>query len=282
MHDKQPERRETADYFHLDDFYGLSMLSARYHQQKFSRHTHEGFCIGVIEDGVQQFFRTGSNHYAPAGDIILVNSDEIHTGSSALETGWAYRAIYPTPDMLDTLMRDLKTTDQRFVPWFTSAVVHDPGLSAQLRLLFDLLLKPDNRLLKGSLLLSTLAWLITRYNKTNFSRVEITPAGQRLQYIADMMNSQPETDYALDDLAALANLSPWYFLRQFRQRYGMPPHAWLIQARLRKARQLLIDGGRPADISVQCGFTDQSHFTRHFKRAMGISPGKFIHNRLTR
>ena len=86
------------------------------------------------------------------------------------------------------------------------------------------------------------------------------------------MNSHPETDYSLDELAAMANLSPWYFLRQFRLRYGMPPHAWLIQARLRKARQLLQNGDRPADVSLQCGFTDQSHFTRHFKRAMGVSP----------
>ncbi len=94
-----------------------------------------------------------------------------------------------------------------------------------------------------------------------------------------MMNSHPETDYSLDELAAMANLSPWYFLRQFRLRYGMPPHAWLIQARLRKARQLLQNGDRPADVSLQCGFTDQSHFTRHFKRAMGVSPGKFMQHR---
>ena len=158
-------------------------------------------------------------------------------------------------------------------------MVHDPGLAAQLRLLFDVLLKPDNQLLKGSLLLSTLAWLITRHNKKGFRPAEITPAGQRLQHIAEMMNSHPETDYSLDELAAMANLSPWYFLRQFRLRYGMPPHAWLIQARLRKARQLLQNGGRPADVSLQCGFTDQSHFTRHFKRAMGVSPGKFMQRR---
>lgn len=66
-----------------------------------------------------------------------------------------------------------------------------------------------------------------------------------------MMNSHPETDYSLDELAAMANLSPWYFLRQFRLRYGMPPHAWLIQARLRKARQLLQNGDRPGG----CFFT---------------------------
>ena len=130
-----------------------------------------------------------------------MNSDEIHTGSSALETGWAYRAIYPTPEMLDALMQDLKSADQGFVPWFSHAVVHDPGLAAQLRLLFDMLLKPDNRLLKGSLLLSTLAWLITRHNKKGFRPAEITPAGQRLQHLSLIHISEPtrqaEISYAV-------------------------------------------------------------------------------------
>ncbi|WP_368920830.1 AraC family ligand binding domain-containing protein, partial [Providencia vermicola] len=53
---------ESANYFHLQELDGLEMIQAQYHQQKFSRHSHEGFCIGVIEDGAQQFFRTGENH----------------------------------------------------------------------------------------------------------------------------------------------------------------------------------------------------------------------------
>ncbi len=52
------------------------------------------------------FFRTGQLHVAPKGDIILVNADEIHTGSSAVESGWRYRAIYPTPEMLAEVSQD--------------------------------------------------------------------------------------------------------------------------------------------------------------------------------
>ncbi len=75
--------REQADYLHLRELGGLELLKAHYHQTQFSKHTHEGYCIGVIEEGAQSFFRTGQLHVAPKGDIILVNADEIHTGSSA-------------------------------------------------------------------------------------------------------------------------------------------------------------------------------------------------------
>ncbi len=92
--------QEWANYFHLKELGGLELLKAQYHHKQFSKHVHEGYCIGVIEDGAQSFYRTGQLHTAPKGDIILVNADEIHTGSSAVESGWKYRAIYPTPEML--------------------------------------------------------------------------------------------------------------------------------------------------------------------------------------
>jgi hypothetical protein len=90
----------SGQTFHLKELGGLELLKAQYHHKQFSKHVHEGYCIGVIEDGAQSFYRTGQLHTAPKGDIILVNADEIHTGSSAVESGWKYRAIYPTPEML--------------------------------------------------------------------------------------------------------------------------------------------------------------------------------------
>lgn len=71
--------REQVNYLHLEELGGLEMLKASYFQQEFSRHVHEGFCIGVIEEGAQRFYRTGGEHVAPKGDIILVNADEVHT-----------------------------------------------------------------------------------------------------------------------------------------------------------------------------------------------------------
>ncbi|HGN1705092.1 TPA: AraC family transcriptional regulator [Providencia rettgeri] len=272
---------ESANYFHLQDLNGLEMIKARYHQQKFSRHSHEGFCIGVIEEGAQQFFRTGENHFAPKGDIILVNADEIHTGSSAVENGWSYQAIYPTPDMFSALTADLKVNNQGFVPWFPAAVVHDSGLSAQLRLLFNLLLLPGNALFKETLLLSSLSWLILRYNKTKIELTRFTPAKQRMEQICDLMINTCEQEHPLTQLAEISGFSQWHFLRQFKAYTGITPHAFLIQARLHKAKKMLLAGTTPAEVSHLCGFSDQSHFTRHFKQALGVTPGNFVRHQIS-
>ncbi|MFW1812960.1 helix-turn-helix transcriptional regulator, partial [Acinetobacter ursingii] len=65
-------------------------------------------------------------------------------------------------------------------------------------------------------------------------------------------------------------------LRQFKKYVGLPPHAWLVQARLQKARQLLKQGDQIAMVAQQCGFSDQSHFNRHFKKAMGVTPTQYV------
>lgn len=270
---KAPE--EQAIMHHLGEFGGLEMLDARYYRRCFPRHVHETFCIGVIEEGAQRFWRSGGDHVAPAGDIILVNADEVHTGCSEVANGWAYRAIYPRPGLLRQLTRDLKY-EQGSVPWFPEAVVHDPGLSAQLRLVFTMLPVEGNSLLKESLLLTAISWLIVRHGRSPVTPGRLLCSDSSILPIRDLMVDCPEQNWTLKQLSDLAQLSPWHFLRQFKQVVGMPPHGWLIQARLRKARELLIGGETILSTAARCGFSDQSHFTRHFKNSMGVTPGEFI------
>lgn len=267
--------QEWADYLHLQELGGLELLKARYHQKQFSKHVHEGYCIGVIEEGAQSFFRTGQLHTAPKGDIILVNADEIHTGSSAVESGWGYRAIYPTPEMLLEISQDFFTI-KNSVPWFTNAVIHDVGLAQQLSLLFDLLEQKENTLLKESMYLSTLARLIGKYGRAKVTPLNLPEACKKIELVKELLASFPERNFSLTELAHYVGLSPWHFLREFKKCTGLPPHSWLVQIRLHKARQLLKYGHSIAMTAQNCGFSDQSHLTRHFKKAMGVTPSQYI------
>jgi AraC family transcriptional regulator len=83
-----------------------------------------------------------------------------------------------------------------------------------------------------------------------------------------------DEDMPLSEPAAACGLSPAYFARAFKQSLGMPPHRWMLLQRVLRAKLLLRDPGRPlADVASACGFSDQSHFTRVFTGAVGISPG---------
>lgn len=271
----QQAPQEHANFSHHPTLGGLDMLQARYHNQRFSRHPHENFCIGVIEEGAQRFYRTGGEHVAPKGDIILVNADEIHTGCAGTADGWSYRAIYPSVDMLRGLSSTMHD-HQGGAPWFPHAVAHDPGLSEQLRMVFSLLAVEGNTLLKETMLCSSLVWLMMRHGKTQTEVRPLTKADHAIREVKMLLDDCPEENLSLLELANRAELSPWHFLRQFKNLVGMPPHAYLVQSRLRKATTLLRQGETLSAVSARCGFSDQSHFNRHFKKALGVTPGQFV------
>lgn len=78
----------------------------------------------------------------------------------------------------------------------------------------------------------------------------------------------------LADLAKACELSTRHFTRAFRGSMRMSPHEWLLRLRIEKAKSLLASSRRVlADIALECGFADQSHFTRVFQRSVGSSPG---------
>ncbi len=82
-------------------------------------------------------------------------------------------------------------------------------------------------------------------------------------------------DIDLATLAQRAGLGRFQALRSFKRRYGLPPHAYQLCLRVMRARRLLLEGAPPAHAAAHCGFVDQSHFNRHFKRIVGVTPTQY-------
>lgn len=90
-----------------------------------------------------------------------------------------------------------------------------------------------------------------------------------------MLHERVADDVRLEELEAAVGLSRFYLVRRFRAEVGLPPHAYQLALRIDRARALVADGLALADVAAHCGFTDQSHFTRHFRRAIGVAPGAY-------
>jgi AraC-like DNA-binding protein len=80
---------------------------------------------------------------------------------------------------------------------------------------------------------------------------------------------------SLDELSAIAGLSPYHLVRSFTRRFGLPPHAYQIHVRVERARALLTTGMPPVQVASSVGFADQSHFTRHFRRINNVTPANY-------
>jgi AraC family transcriptional regulator len=98
----------------------------------------------------------------------------------------------------------------------------------------------------------------------------------KLQQVTEYINENLHQDIKLIELAAIAQMSPYHFLRLFKQTMNVTPHQYILQCRIEKTKFLLQHSELSiAEIAIQVGFCDQSHLTRCFKRSLGVTPKQF-------
>ena len=266
--------QESVTFWRDSVLADMEVLKATYVTHTFSRHSHEGYAIGIIESGVEAFAYRGSTHQAPAGTLIVIHPGEVHTGYAAIREGWQYRMIYPPIALIQQVVIELGLPASQ-VPFFPATLINNPVLVREFRAFHQaseqrtLLLEREAKLL----------WLTARLIHCHGELRSPLPKLHRDRAIAHQLQAYLRDRYTesitLDDLAQTVNLSPLKVLRLCRREWGLPPHRYLIQLRVQQAKRLIIAGIPLAAIAADTGFSDQSHLTRHFKRLVGVTPGQY-------
>jgi AraC-like DNA-binding protein len=268
--------QEAARHWQYAELPGVDLLRAQYVRKRFVRHTHENFVIAAIADGAEVFQHRGADQYVGAGALALVNPDTPHTGRAGVPEGWRYGAVYPSPEVVAEIAAE--TTLIRGTPGFVRPVLDDPYA---VRLVHQVLrATEDGNALAADTLLRIAVTRLLRLNGGPLPQRTVRTAGARLaaraRAVLEERMAEPPT---LERLAADLGTGPFALLRAFREAYGMPPHTWLTDARVRQARRLLDAGSTPAQAAVAVGFTDQPHLNRHFTRIVGVPPGAYRRER---
>lgn len=273
----QPPREQTK-FWRAADIGDVDLLKATYVTHTFAKHTHAGYVIGVIEGGVEAFEYRGQTHHAPAGSVVVINPDEVHTGYAGDEGGWVYRTLYPEADLLKQIAGQMRDSAGHY-PFFTEAVIDDPRLTALVRRLHHTLEKSPAALDREVAFTEAVAHLI-RHHADDRPLIRAPGAEHSAVKLAqDFLESHYAENISLEQLAALVNLSPYYFTRVFSRSVGIPPHTYLTQVRVERAKALLSVGLPISQVAAETGFVDQSHLTRHFKRIVGVTPGQYADKR---
>ncbi|MCZ4059535.1 AraC family transcriptional regulator [Pantoea sp. LMR881] len=249
----------------MSELPGIELYQAHISRYAFEPHTHEAFGIGTIESGAQRFRYRGTQYTAPVNSLVMMNPDELHTGESACKQGWRYQMIYIQPQLMDEL-----TGDSGW--WFKDALLTDPRLAKPLSQVLTALWQADSALARQSLLSEVLRQMRPLARMATQRKPD---ARHRFDNVRDYLRTNLAEPVRLDTLAALASLSPWHFLRAFREHFHVTPQQMLMAYRLYEAKQLLAKGETPAGVAAAVGLTDQAHLTRAFAQRYGITPGRY-------
>ncbi|HTO70442.1 MAG TPA: AraC family transcriptional regulator [Myxococcota bacterium] len=108
-------------------------------------------------------------------------------------------------------------------------------------------------------------------------RTEAALPRTKLRAVIEYIEEQLDAELSLANMANAVHLSPYHFARQFKAATGLPPHQYVVTRRIERAQQLLAasDDVSLAEVALGVGFSDQSQFSTHFKRVVGITPRQF-------
>jgi AraC-like DNA-binding protein len=106
-------------------------------------------------------------------------------------------------------------------------------------------------------------------------RREPLPGRAGLERARELIRAHAIRGVTLAEAAREAGLSQQHFAASFRARYGVPVHRFQTLMRIDHAKRLLALDHAPVEAAVECGLSDQSHLTRHFKRYLGLTPGRY-------
>jgi AraC-like DNA-binding protein len=255
------------------DLPGVTLLRGEYLQERLVRHAHEEYALGVVTRGGLGFNYRGASHIAGAGELNIVVPGEVHTGHPELGAFWSYRTFYIAPEILRDVDAELGAAS-RSLPFFAAGVLKDPELAAGALALHrdidDAAIAPVE--MQSRLLVLLASWI--RRHGERARRVKAAPPAANVARVREYLDDCWQERPVLAQLAAMAGLSSFQLLRAFARQYGVPPHAYLIQRQVREAKGMLERGVAIAEVAHACGFADQSHLNRHFKRIWGVTPGR--------
>lgn len=263
---------ERAHLFAAPRFDGLEFLAATFRTHAYAPHAHETYAIGTIEQGCEIWHARGQKLHAGPGDIVLNHPLDVHDGAPS-EGGYRYRMSYPTVELMTDVAVSLSGRDDRGTPFFPAPVVHDPdgaALFAQAHLLLE---EGGDALAGEEALLRAFAAMLARH--ADLSLRDVGREDGPIARIQQVIEARHDEDLSLAELAGIAGMPRHHLIRSFRRQTGLTPHAWLVDVRVRRARERLRRGETPSEVAAATGFCDQPHLTRAFKARLGVTPGAF-------
>jgi AraC-like DNA-binding protein len=259
-----------------EDLGGVELLRATVSEFAFHPHAHEEFFIALTEEGLVTPTYRGSTHVIGPGDLIVLNPEEAHAGGPPAESVWTYRALYPHPDLMCQIVAEFPG-DRPRMPEFSGDVVRDREIAACLRRFHRLSEQPESNMLERQAhFVEALVLLVGRHAAAPQSPRSPGREPGAVLLSRQYLQEHVDENVTLHALAHVAGLSAFHLCRVFRQAVGMTPHAYQTQARIRRAKSLLTAGLPIATVAAQTGFYDQAHLTRHFKRIVGLTPGRYL------
>lgn len=245
----------------------VERIEAFFSGHGYEPHRHDTYAIGLTMSGVQSFrYRGGMRHSLPGGAMVL-HPDELHDGMAGTEEGFRYRMLYIDPVLIQQALGG------KALPFIAGGLSNDTRVLQAIDSLMRAMEHPIESLEEDDAIHDLAHALEAAAGKCRARRAIDYAAAERARtYILD----QNGASITIEELERVCGRDRNSLSRDFRALYGTSPYRYVTMRRLEICRNHLLSGSDLCDAALAAGFYDQSHMTRHFRNAFGLSPARWL------
>ncbi|MFC9911639.1 helix-turn-helix domain-containing protein [Streptomyces sp. NPDC059862] len=245
----------------------VEVFHAHFTEYAYPMHVHEAWTLLIVDDGAVRYDLDRHEHGTPHDTVSLLPPHVPHNGSAATPHGFRKRVLY---------LDGTRLGEDLIGPAVDSPDLRDPVLRLRVGQLHTALSRPGDELEADSRLT-----LIGERLRAHLRPADIAVADTRrpdpslARRLRELLDERVVQGVTLDEATGLLNAHRAHLVRAFSTAYGIAPHQYLMSRRVDRARRLLLDGRPPGEVAAVTGFYDQSHLTRHFRKLVGVPPGRY-------
>ncbi|QYX79153.1 AraC family transcriptional regulator [Streptomyces akebiae] len=263
----------------------VEVFHAHYTEYAYPMHVHDVWTLLIVDDGAVRYELDRHEHGTPHGTVSLLPPFVPHNGAPVTERGFRKRVLYLDPEA------PLAALDASLVGAAVDGPdLRDPVLRRRVGQLHAALARPGDELeaesrlaLVGERLRGHLRPAPTsgvRAGARSGSRSGPAAGGRTVAHrLRELLDERVADGITLEEAAGTVHSHPAHLVRAFGAAFGIAPHQYLMSRRVERARRLLLEGMRPSEAAAVAGFYDQAHLTRHFRRWVGVTPGRYRNGR---
>lgn len=244
----------------------LEFLTIEKQETNFPKHYHETFCISLIHKGIEAININNQNFYSETGSISITNPYEIHS-NPLLDKNiqLCFDTIYISKDLMTYILHgknitflNRKINNQKanliFIELKNAIDINDIKQIECLLYRFINIIKHYAQEKKGE------------YSELNFST---------LNNVSNFIDNNLTSKLNLEELSKIANINKYGFAKKFKTSTGMSPMNYILMKKIFSSKKIITKNSELTQIAFDYDFSDMAHYSKTFKRFIGVSPKNF-------
>ncbi|MFF9244398.1 AraC family transcriptional regulator [Streptomyces sp. NPDC014801] len=243
----------------------VEVFHAHFTEYAYPMHVHAAWTLLIVDDGAVRYDIERHEHGTLRDTVSLLPPHVAHNGAPATAHGFRKRVLYLDSSRLgeDLIGAAVDSPDLR-----------DPLLRRRVGQVHAALARPGEEL-EAESRLTLVGERLRAHLRPRLAVKDPRPDPVLARRLRELLDARVTDGVTLEEAARVLRAHPAHLVRAFSAAYGIAPHQYLTSRRVERARRLLLDGQPASAAATAAGFYDQAHLTRHFRKLVGVTPGKY-------